>query len=485
MTQEVYHNNVSEVPKEAREQASSAHTARLDYGSDVEIAQQIAAALSGAVSCEGDFWRYIGTHWEAIPKHEVERRAMDYDGCCCSDGTRVKLNDHRIKSILAILAATLAQPDFFAERVVGINCANGFIRFDEEGEPNIVAHADKHRQRHVLPGRWQPGSTALDGSMLDGFFARCFLRDPEVREKVDLLGEVAGAAALGYGTRLANPMAVILLGRTAENGKSQVLALLHGLLPRSAISEIPPSEFGDKHSVVCLAGKLLNTSGELGTAGAISSDRFKSIITGEGVHGRSLYSAPTDVHPEAQHVFACNQLPSFRGGMDRGVRRRLLVVEFDRTIPESERIPDIGGRIAREEPDLLLAWTVEGAARLLKRGRFAAPVSSQRALDEWSQSADPVLGWFEDRIERATLTVVGGEKPRLSTKAAYDDFVSWSQDEGYSERELPKMRTISQRVRATLPKEASYCHSGNFRGFEGVSLKRRSRAANDIPQLAA
>ena len=66
----------------------------------------------------------------------------------------------------------------------------------------------------------------------------------------------------------------------------------------------------------------------------------------------------------AQNLFAANQLPSFKGGVDRGVQRRLLLITFTRTIPLEERVEDIGKRIAAPmEPDLLLAWAVEGRLR--------------------------------------------------------------------------------------------------------------------------
>jgi phage/plasmid-associated DNA primase len=53
-----------------------------------------------------------------------------------------------------------------------------------------------------------------------------------------LVQEIAGAVALGYGTRVGQPKAVILAGATAENGKSQILDLFRGLLPLDAVASI-------------------------------------------------------------------------------------------------------------------------------------------------------------------------------------------------------------------------------------------------------
>lgn len=78
------------------------------------------------------------------------------------------------------------------------------------------------------------------------------------------MAEVCGAAALGYATRLMQPRAVVLHGKTAENGKSQVLELARGLLPGSAICSVPASKMGDERHVIGLVGKLLNSDHESG-----------------------------------------------------------------------------------------------------------------------------------------------------------------------------------------------------------------------------
>ena len=65
---------------------------------------------------------------------------------------------------------------------------------------------------------------------------------------------------------------------------------------------------------------------------------FKQIITGEPLTVRDLYKSAFEFRPVAQHVYATNNLPSFKGGMDRGVRRRLMILSFNRVIPVQERV---------------------------------------------------------------------------------------------------------------------------------------------------
>jgi phage/plasmid primase-like uncharacterized protein len=372
---------------------------RLSIGSDVEIARRVREDLTERhgriVHTEGAFWRYGGTHWEAIPDHELRLPVHAYDGAGfetpAGEPSNVKLTRTRVDSVLNECAALCAMPGFFDAPPPGINCASGFIRFDAEGTPQLEPHHRQHRCRHTLPGRWQPGAsgTPPEGSLLHRLLTGSFKDDPEAEAKCALLAEVCGAAALGYATRLMQPRAVVLHGKTAENGKSQVLELARGLLPASAICSVPASQMGDDRHILGLVGKLLNASDEL-SAEAIASDAFKAVVTGDPVQGRDVYKSRVEFRSVAQNLFAANTLPSFKGGVDRGVQRRLTVIPFNRTIPIPERVADIGKRIAAEEPDLLLAWAVEGASRLIRQRNFAIPQGCHDALLEWVLGEDPV-----------------------------------------------------------------------------------------------
>jgi P4 family phage/plasmid primase-like protien len=443
----------------------------LTIGSDVDIAAAVAKDLKAAFGevpyADGFFWRFADTRWLAVTEQQLRLGIHRYDGVRINPKSQVKLSKNRIDSVIHELGTMLAQPDFFANPATGINCASGFIRFAADGSPALEEHAPGHRCRHVLPGTYpiEIGEDVAGRSLLSKLLNGCFAEDEEAGAKVELLSEVAGAAALGFGPRLKAPKAVILAGKTAENGKSQVLNLLRGLLPPEAVAALALGKFGEDRYVVHLAGKLLNASDELSSAAAIASDAFKSVVTGEPVIGRDVYRSAVTFRPVAQHVFATNDLPAFRGGMDRGVQRRLLVIPFDRTIPPDERIEHIGQRIVEEEMNLLLDWAVGGAARLIKRRYFSEPSSCKQALREWILGADPVLAWLEEGV-----TIVLGEyAPEVTVAEAFKHFFAWATGEGYAEATLPRINNFSQRVLAA-DKGITRGRSGNRRYFVGLRL---------------
>ena len=258
-------------------------------------------------------------------------------------------------------------------------------------------------------------------------------------------GDAQGSKAEGQ-TRLLQPRAVVLHGRTAENGKSQILQLARGLLPANAICCVPASQMGDDKHVLGMVGKLLNASDEL-SAEAIASDAFKAVVTGDPLQGRDVYKSRVEFRSVAQNLFATNNLPSFKGGVDRGVQRRLLVISFARTIPLEERIADIGLRIASDEADLLLAWAVHGAARLIRQRNFAIPESCHQALLDWVLGEDPVLAWI-DACVRVQPIVNGG--PMLATRDAHLRFQNWALAEGFKTENIPAINGFVQRVQAQV-----------------------------------
>src|SRR5690242_18886867 len=105
------------------------------------------------------------------------------------------------------MCPALTRHDFFSNAAAGINCAAGFIRFDDNGHPSLERHNPEHRCRHVLPGYWPKRAVGEPGqrSLLERLFDRSFGSNEDKQAKVDLLAEVAGLAALGRATAIINP----------------------------------------------------------------------------------------------------------------------------------------------------------------------------------------------------------------------------------------------------------------------------------------
>ena len=441
-------------------------------GTDVEIADAVLRDIedannSSVVAAEGGLHVYSGNQWRSLDEHEIANAIYRYDGRKCGKRATIKLSDSRTRSIQAIMFNRAADPDFFADAPVGINCASGFITFDESGTPSLEPHAAGHRQRHCLPGHWADGDEWAGGGLLGKFLEGCFGADEDLAQRVDLIAEICGVAALGAATSMVEPKALVTFGQTAANGKSELLKIVSGLLPADAVCAVPPTRFGDERMIVKLIGAKLNACAELGTSHAIAADVFKSAITGDKIMGKEVYRKAVFFRPEALHLFATNTLPAFHGGIDRGVQRRLLVLSFNRSIPAKSQIMDIGTRIATDEADALLAFAVEGASRIARSGRFTEPPSSRETRNQWVFSADPVLAW----LDSCATYKLGARTP---TKAAFDHFMVWAEENGFRKDRLPASNNFVQRLMAQDGR-VSTSRTRNERFIEGLSMRSTSK----------
>lgn len=439
----------------------------LERGSDVELGRAIISSLHSVygrvIFCAGGFWRFDTTHWRRIDDVDIRRLAHRYDGAAIGNA-KLKLTKARLDSILHEAAVMATEPGFFDKSAVGINCKSGFLTVERNGAIRVSEPSPEHRVQYVIGAEWKPDApTWRAGSLMEKLLTGCFYGDADASEKIELIGEIMGSAAVGCATRLLEPKAAVLWGQSAGNGKSQVLDAARGLLPAEAVAAIPPGKFSDDKFVMDLAGKALNCADELSSAYAIGSDSFKAIITGEPITARSAYRNPSTFRPKAQHIFAANVLPPFNGGFDAGVQRRLIVVPFCRSIPRAERIEGIGARVAADETDLLLAFAVAGASRLIERRHFNPPPSCQEALRSWILGADPVIAWAGDRIDFAA-----GE--RLRKSVAYTDFKSWAARSGFDAKRLPAINNFVQRLHGLDPRIGDVRNATEGRCFVGVRL---------------
>jgi phage/plasmid-associated DNA primase len=237
--------------------------------------------------------------------------------------------------------------------------------------------------------------------------------------------------------------------------------------------------------VVGLVGKLLNATDELSGA-AVASEIFKIVITGQPVQGRDVYRSVVEFRPVAQHIFATNRLPRFTDGMDRGVQRRLLPLTFNRVIPKQERVENIGLRIAEEEPDLLLAFAVAGAQRLIRQRDFTIPASSKEALQQWIYRDNPVIAWVEARVEAADAPLPGQKVVGIKSSLAYKMFHDWALEEGFAERGLPDIKGFVQRLKENehVPSiTVRHTKAGNFLVGLKILAQDRDPAAEGIEEM--
>jgi phage/plasmid-associated DNA primase len=238
--------------------------------------------------------------------------------------------------------------------------------------------------------------------------------------------------------------------------------MLEGLV--ASYSNVSAHEFTDKNTVIQMRGKDLNTSAELTSSTAVSSEVFKKVVTGDPLAGKILYKDVVTFRSTALNVFATNKLPAFAGGIDPGVRRRLIVIEFPNSIPLEDQVEDIHQQIIDKEYSLLMSWAIEGAARVIRNGGFSVPASSVAALARWTSDTDVVKAWIEERVRPSSE---GTAHIGYIRRDAYTLFEEWALANHYRKDRLPSLNEFVDRLAEDFP---SCKRSKDSRRLRGITI---------------
>lgn len=232
------------------------------------------------------------------------------------------------------------------------------------------------------------------------------------------------------------------------NGKSVFLETLTRILgpglavglPReSIVGASERSAGGASPDLVRLYGKRMVRILEVKADVPLQEDLIKKLTGGEAFPVRTLFKGFFEFQNFATAHMSGNGFPTV-DGTDNGIWRRLLVVHWDKTIPEERRrdFEEVVSEFTREEGAGILAWLVEGVLDFLANGLFIAP-SVRQDTSEYREEMDPI-GEFVG----ACVLESAGDKVQALTM--YEAYVSWSMANAKRARTNTKFgRTLAQR----------------------------------------
>ncbi len=116
-----------------------------------------------------------------------------------------------------------------------------------------------------------------------------------------------------------------------------------------------------------------------------------------------------------------NQMPSIKH-VDPALRRRFLLVQFNRHFSEAEADGQLGEKL-KAEAGYVLWWIIQGAAKWYRNRLKAIPDQIRRDTTEYMASEDLPAMWLDDACE------IGPGKYEESNKL-YRSFTDWCEQEG-------------------------------------------------------
>jgi P4 family phage/plasmid primase-like protien len=433
-------------------------------GSSVELGRAVLEILRRGgeriVFDLGAFWRYEPESglWSQIHQSAVEQATHTLDGLLYGEGDEIVLHQHTIRSAISTAAAQAARPGWLSGAdgqrraadgpPAGLCVQNGFVTVDAGGV-HLEPHAPSHRVIAALPFAY---ATAAPAPRWRRFIAEVFAGDADGEEKAAVLQEFTGASLLGLAPRYGR--AVLLVGE-GRNGKNVAIDTIRRLFPAGSVTAVPPQALDDKNSAsdyarARLSTALLNCVSEMPGAEILSSEAFKSAVTGDFMEGREPGRSRFGFCPRAGWLLAANRLPPFTDH-SAGFLRRWILLEFRQTFDGARDNPHLREELEQAELPGIAAWALEGAVRLLRRQRYAVPASSAAALDRWRDRADPVRQYASERL-------IASDGAPIAGGALYAHFRNWSLENGYR---LMSNATFAERLEGAgfIKRRAA---SGNF-----------------------
>ncbi|HKP22877.1 MAG TPA: phage/plasmid primase, P4 family [Dongiaceae bacterium] len=157
---------------------------------------------------------------------------------------------------------------------------------------------------------------------------------------------------------------------------------------------------GNRHptELAGLVGKRLVIASEVEDGKRWNESRIKSLTGGDPVTARFMRQDFFQFIPQFKLFVVGNHRPGLRN-VDEAIRRRIHLIPFEVTIPESDVDPELSEKLKAEWPGIL-HWALAGAARWLAEG-LTAPAAVRAATDDYLWSQDSLQTWLEESCEES------------------------------------------------------------------------------------
>lgn len=297
-------------------------------------------------------------------------------------------------------------------------------------------------------------SGRVDCATWTAHLERVFAGDQEL---IQFVQRLFGYALTGY-TR--EQKFAIFYGHGA-NGKSVTLHLLERALGDYARSAAAKTFTMARHTeqrndLARLEGARLVTTFETTASTTLDEEMIKQLTGGDRLVTRFLHQEFFEYTPQFLIVMSTNHKPTVEVA-DYAIKRRVLLVPFDVTIPEAEQDRDLERKLDAEL-DGILSWAVAGAAAYLADG-LKVPKVVEEATEKAREELDPLNG-FRDLITMEPSAWTASSAVRLALE-------KWAHEEGL--KRVPSDKELKpwlERLGAIFKRR-----HGGARGWAGISVE--------------
>lgn len=335
-----------------------------------------------------------------------------------------------------------------------LNVNNGVLNL-QTGE--LGEHNPSDLMTKLAPVDFDAGAEA---PTWDAFLRRITDND---EEQIGFLQRVAGYMLTGD---VSAEVALFFVGAGA-NGKTTFLRALQDMLGDYAKTVSTDLVVGEEKSGgatperMALKGTRVAVAMETSEGCSLNAASLKQITSRDRISARALYQDASEFEPSHKLIMGTNHEPRVKSA-DEGTWRRILLVPFSVTIPESERNPHLLEDLREEHPGIL-RWAVEGCKEWLARGAgkegLAIPQTVAEATSGYREGEDTLASFISD-------VCVQHESARVKQSALFEAYCKWAE----ANRDTPLTKTEFKK-RAKGLKGVTESKNDVARIWKGVGLR--------------
>jgi putative DNA primase/helicase len=337
------------------------------------------------------------------------------------------------------------------------NCANGTL---DLRSGVLRSHTRADFITKISPIVYDASAAA---PRFEAFIGRIFASDQGL---IDFVQRLLGYAMVGQPVEHIMPVAF----GSGANGKTTLIeAIRHvfGDYAQQAPGDLllrRVSTGGPTPDLARLPGARLVLVSETEEGKHWNESLVKQLTGGDRIAARDLYTTLFEFTPVATYLLMTNHLPKV-STTGEAIWRRLRIIPFDVTIPETERDPHLLQAL-RAEAAGILRWLVAGALKWADCSLGDVPGAVTKSTAKYRRAADVVGRFLDDCCELGDSLAIGATELHAA-------FTAWADANG------DESLTLSKFGRELNDRGFSACKSGTVTR-QGLRLRPDSRTLADL-----
>ncbi|WP_207688598.1 phage/plasmid primase, P4 family [Desulfonema limicola] len=357
----------------------------------------------------------------------------------------------RIKSMISLAKSEAGIPvsqDDLDKNQFLLNCLNGTIDL-KTGE--LLPHNREHLITKLVPVEYNPKALC---PTWDSFMNRIMDNNQNL---ISFLQRAVGYSLTGD----TGEQCMFIFWGTGANGKSTFLQTIGKMLDDYSMNTptqtlLVKRQGAMSNDVAKLKGARFVTASEAETDQKLAEGLIKQMTGSDTISARFLFQEWFDFNPTHKIFLGTNHKPVING-TDNAIWRRIRLVNFDVTIPESERDKRLLSKL-QEELSGILAWAVRGCLDWYKNG-LGEPEEVKEATDDYREEMDILAQFLKDRCKEK-------DGAKELSKDIWEQYQEWCEDNGES---MITRKSFSMKMKEKGFKTCRIGSSGG-RGWIGIEL---------------